>query len=143
MDTNAGLWVQALRSGRYQQTRGRLRAPGRFPWRRKSFCAMGVLYDVYLRQRGDRWPKATTLGRVPADVLDWAGISRGLEERITMENDQGMSFNDVASVIEAHFERLSAAVRSEEEAARVAQQAIERIRRTSRTQREEEIAETN
>ena len=94
---------------------------------------MGVLYDVYLRSSGDKWPKAT-LGRVPSDALEWAGISRGLEETVVMHNDQGTAFRDIASLIEAHFARLASA-RRYEEAARIAEQAIERVREISRADR--------
>lgn len=138
MDTKTGLWVQALRSGRYKQARGRIRESSRFPWPRRSFCAMGVLYDVYLRSHGEKWPKAT-IGRVPTDALEWAGISRGLEETVVMHNDQGTSFRDIASLIEAHFERLASA-RRYEEAARIAEQAIERVRVASRGSRAAEIS---
>lgn len=96
---------------------------------------MGVLYDVFLRSRGEKWPKAT-LGRVPTDVLEWAGISRGLEETVVMHNDQGTSFRDIASLIEAHFARL-ASTRQHEEAARIARLEIERVRQSSRASRTE------
>ena len=138
MNKNAELWVQALRSGRYKQTQGRLRQWRRFPWQRDVFCAMGVLYTLYLRQNGGTWPKIA-LGRVPDDVLEWAAISRGLEEAVVMYNDQGMSFRDIASVIEAHFARLSA--RQLADAAQIAQRAIERARATSRRIAEERVLE--
>ena len=137
MNSNIGLWVQALRSGRYKQARGRIRGSSRFPWPRNSFCAMGVLYDVYLRSCGDKWPKAT-LGRAPTDVREWAGVSRRLEETVVMHNDQGTSFGDIASLIEVHFARLTSA-RQYKEAARIAEQAIERVREISQGNRTEEI----
>ena len=137
MNNNIGLWVQALRSGRYKQARGRIRESSRFPWPRNSFCAMGVLYDVYLRSCGDKWPKAT-LGRAPTDVREWAGVSRRLEETVVMHNDQGTSFRDIASLIEVYFARLTSA-RQYKEAARIAEQAIERVREISQGNRTEEI----
>ena len=137
MNSNTGLWVQALRSGRYKQAQGRIRESSRFPWPRNSFCAMGVLYDVYLRSCGNKWPKAP-LGRAPTDVREWAGVSRGLEETVVMHNDQGTGFRDIASLIEAHFARLTSA-RQYKEAARIAEQAIERVREISQRHRTEEI----
>ena len=130
MDANTGLWVQALRSERYRQTQRRIHESSRLPWKSDTFCAMGVLYDVYLRSREARWPDATQ-GRVPADALEWAGVSRELEETVVMHNDQGTNFRDIASIIEAHFERM-ASTRKYEEAARIAQQAIERAQEASR-----------
>ncbi len=130
MNTNAELWVQALRGGGYQQGIGRLREPRRFPWQRDAYCATGVLYDLYLRSDGEQWPKQTE-GWVPAEALAWAGIPRALEETLAMHNDQGTSFTDIASMIEAHFARLDSGQRYEE-AARIAKQAIERARQASR-----------
>ena len=130
MNTNAELWVQALRGGDYQQGIGRLREPRRFPWQRDAYCAMGVLYDLYLRSDGQRLPEKTE-GWVPAEALAWAGIPRALEETLAMHNDQGTSFTDIASMIEAHFARLDSGQRYEE-AARIAAQAIERARQASR-----------
>ena len=130
MNTNADLWVHALRSGRYKQTEGRMHESGRFPWQRDTFCAMGVLYDVYLKFHGDQWPMATQ-GRVSADALEWAGVSGELEETVVMHNDQGRNFRDIASIIEAHFARR-VPTRQYEEAARIAELAIERAREASR-----------
>ena len=129
MDANTTLWVQALRSDRYNQTEGRIHESGRFPWQRDTFCAMGVLYDVYLRSRNERWPKVTR-GRVPADALEWASISGELEETVVMHNDQGRNFRDITSIIEAHFARRYSP--RYEEAARIARRAIRRAQETSR-----------
>ncbi len=130
MNTNAELWVQALRGGGYQQGIGRLREPRRFPWQRDAYCAMGVLYDLYLNSDGQQWPEKTE-GWVPPEAFAWAGIPRALEETLVMHNDQGTSFTDIASMIEAHFARLDSGQRYEE-AARIAAQAIERARQASR-----------
>ncbi len=129
MDANTTLWVQALRSGRYKQAEGRMHESSRLLWQRDTFCAMGVLYDLYLQSSGEQWSKGTQ-GRVSADALVWAGITRELEETVVMHNDQGRSFEDIASIIEAHFARRYSP--RYEEAARIARRAIRRAREASR-----------
>ncbi len=105
MNSNATLWTEALRDGGYKQTSHRLRQPARCFWRRPSFCAMGVLYDLYLRSQGEKWPAKPPHGPLPEAVLEWAGITRELECDVIGYNDVGMSFRDIASVIEAHLYR--------------------------------------
>ena len=130
MNNNAKLWVETLRGGSYQQTSGRLRQPSKLPWGRDAVCAMGVLYDLYLKSHKEQWPKSTH-GRLPVAALAWAGISRRLEETVIMHNDMRTNFRDIASIIEAHFARLAYRQRSDD-AAYVAKQAIEKAQHSSR-----------
>ena len=106
MNNNAKQWVQALRSGGYQQANGQLVKRARLPWRQDTFCALGVLYDLYLKSNKKEWP-ASTPGRLPVGALSWVGVSRGFEETIIMHNDMQISFRDVAGIVEVHFERLA------------------------------------
>ncbi|HEU4619017.1 MAG TPA: hypothetical protein VFV10_13335 [Gammaproteobacteria bacterium] len=105
MNANASLWIEALRKGEYKQTSHRLRQNRKFFWRAPSFCAMGVLYDLYLKSKGEKWPEKPPYGPLPDAVLAWAGISRELECDVIGYNDIGMGFRDLASVIEAHLYR--------------------------------------
>lgn len=131
MNANTQVWIEALRNGRYRQTTRRLRQPGRFFWQRPSFCAIGVLYDVYLRSRGEKWPTDARHGRLPQSALEWAGISRELEHEVVTRNDTGTGFRDIASIIEAHFHRAGRANRWKE-ARRIAEQAIGEAQQTAR-----------
>ena len=105
MNANARLWIDNLRSGAYRQTSNHLRQRRRFGWRKPAFCAIGVLYDLYLKSRGEKWPAKSPSGHLPQSVLDWVGISRELECEVVSRNDRGMSFRDIASIIEAHLHR--------------------------------------
>jgi hypothetical protein len=105
VNTNARVWIEALRSGGYKQTSHRLRQNPRFFWKVPSYCAMGVLYDLYLKSLGEKWPAKPPHGPLPDEALEWAGISRALECDVIGYNDIGMSFRDLASVIEAHLHR--------------------------------------
>ena len=105
MNANARLWVEGLRSGSYRPTSCRLRESRMFFWQRPAFCAIGVLYDLYLKSRGETWSEHPCRGELPQGVLDWAGIPRDLEYEVVDHNDRGMSFRDIASIIEAYFHR--------------------------------------
>lgn len=123
MNANTRLWIDALRSGSHRQTTRRLRQPGRFFWQRPSFCAIGVLYDLYLKSRGEKWPTDARHGRLPQSALDWAGISRELEHEVVTRNDTGTGFRDIAAIVEAHFYRAERANRWTE-AGRIAERVI-------------------
>ncbi len=115
MNANTKLWVQALRSGTYQQSMGRLCQAKKFPRQPpNAFCAMGVLYDLYLKSHGQPWPDKPKGGRVPVAALAWAGVSRRLELTVSVRNDMGTSFRNIASIIEAHFARLAFRQRHED-----------------------------
>lgn len=99
---NRKLWVEALRSGKYEQGRGRLR-------RLDNYCCLGVLADV----AGCAWSKATD-GRwkserhtfdAPALARDFVGLSQGEgsfgDTCLTGINDSGKSFSEIADIIES------------------------------------------
>jgi hypothetical protein len=105
MNEHAKAWIEALRGGDYVQTTGRLRRPGKFFWQRDTFCATGVLYDLYLRAQNQSWPKNARQSHLPDAVLEWAGVSRELEQIVVALNDSGQCFRDLASIIDARFHR--------------------------------------
>ena len=120
----------------YQRDGGRMGGwggPGRgvrWPWRQDAFCALGVLYDLYLKSNKKEWP-ASTPGRLPASVLSWVGVSRRFEETIIMHNDMQITFRDIANIVEAHFERLVYWQRSER-ADQIAIRAIEKAKQMTK-----------
>jgi len=130
MNNNAKQWAQALRRGGYRQTSGRLVKRARLPWRQDAFCALGVLYDLYLKSNKKEWP-ASTPGRLPASVLSWVGVSRRFEETIIMHNDMQITFRDIANIVEAHFERLVHWQRSQR-ADQIAIRAIEKAKQMTK-----------
>ncbi len=110
-------WLEALRSGEYKQTRGKLRRNrGK---NKASFCCLGVLCNLHAQAHPEiaatqTDPKsyigATELP--PVEVMEWAGleakdpviaIGHGVHERTTrlsVLNDSGYSFKEIASLIE-------------------------------------------
>ena len=114
-------WVEALRSGEYQQ--GRLVLQNS----RGAFCCLGVLCDLHRTDEGGEWV-TDHVGRtdggklyqpllggedyalLPPAVQRWAGIrsnnpaARG--EILTDLNDDGRSFDDLADLIDTRWEEL-------------------------------------
>jgi hypothetical protein len=121
MNSRAQMWTAALRNGTYRQTSRRLRQPAAFFWQKPSFCAMGVLYDLYLKAHGASWPSRPPPGQLPQAVLEWAGVSRDLEYEIVSRNDKGVPFRDIASIVEAQFHRAQRQRRWNEAGAVVSQ----------------------
>ncbi len=113
-------WVEALRSGEFQQGHQALhRAADKVGPER--FCCLGVLCTLAVRadvlpppqlveenelyQYGDgsQWEKAF----LPQKVVDWAGLNSyspyvgaGYDQALSVLNDQGTAFAEIADLIE-------------------------------------------
>lgn len=102
------LWIAALRSGKYRQTKGELRTGDRF-------CCLGVLCNLHALEHPAIAAKETSprkyLGRsgvLPDLVADWAGVwGVGLygdgARSLATDNDNGHSFSEIADTIARHF----------------------------------------
>ena len=95
------LWTEALRSGEYAQGREQLKtdAPANTGHKDK-FCCLGVLTDLYCKDKGVSWEEATELARNPDEwnkteaisympecVASWAGF---LESELSDQGDDGI-----------------------------------------------------
>jgi len=103
-------WVDALRSGEYQQTKGRLHDED-------GFCCLGVLCDLYIKENNVEWELVNNgnyyefqykVADLPFSVVEWSGIPShnlmDISERTFAElNDKGFTFNEIADVIEEHL----------------------------------------
>jgi hypothetical protein len=80
-------WVAALRSGKYQQTRGALKrnAPEEGDGAPAGFCCLGVLCDLHSQATSEPWDIDVNRygnvsryldsgGTLPAKVGKWAGL---------------------------------------------------------------------
>jgi hypothetical protein len=110
------LWVDALRSGDYQQTTGRLRRETHSAG--TGFCCLGVLCNLHAQEHPEIAAKETNPGIYinssslpPAAVLRWAGIPstddsvtvmyKGKHTDLVSLNDTAkLSFKKIANVIE-------------------------------------------
>ena len=104
-------WTKALRSGEYEQGKGRLR-------KRDKFCCLGVLCDLYVRETPRaKWVDDTldeSYCLLPQSVIEWSEIEdcsigspyiKGGERQGTLAglNDNGDSFERIADLIEEHL----------------------------------------
>jgi len=63
-------WVEALRSGEYEQGEGQLKEGNKF-------CCLGVLTDLYSKETGRDWREGELdpdAGQLPPEVQKWADI---------------------------------------------------------------------
>ena len=100
------VWIEALRSGDYQQGRENLCSNGKF-------CCLGVLTDLYIKEHGlqwkqdsaDLWSFEEEGGTLPRSVQDWSGILEPnpmiLDNFATAHNDRyAEDFATIADYIE-------------------------------------------
>jgi hypothetical protein len=102
------LWIEALRSGRYEQGTGVLRNTN------NEYCCLGVLCDIYDDQGWGQpndymYPYFGYEEFLPLEVQQWAGVTREGElssaENHTLAyfNDMGSSFEKLADLIEEYL----------------------------------------
>ena len=122
-------WLDALRSGEYQQGDGCL-------YNGSRYCCLGVLTDLYIQEFDDKEWEPLDLeysseydlkggqmskSEIHADplrgqflsqeVTDWAGLSDadpivnngGINESLSEANDCGYSFDEIADLIEGNL----------------------------------------
>jgi len=114
MNDNAKRWVEALRSGEYEQGRNWLRRGDRY-------CCLGVACDIAADDLGlERTSNGWRGGRayLPPVVQRWLGLATRMGEFIEPEtgwqgslvvlNDKFTPFAEIADLIEAEPEGLFA-----------------------------------
>jgi hypothetical protein len=93
-------WIAALRSGRYNQTKHRLKD-------NHGHCCLGVLCEVY-REHKPEFTIDKNGVVLPWEVAEWAGLSsltykpdpQLSRSVISMNDTLGWSFNEIADAIE-------------------------------------------
>lgn len=101
-------WLEALRSGRYAQTKRTLRDEN-------GFCCLGVLCDVVAPDLGLQWKEnlvngsrfniANSISLLPTAVMAATGLLHAdavLDSGLSLIelNDNGHSFSEIADIIE-------------------------------------------
>lgn len=122
-------WVDALRSGKYEQGSERLRSVS-------GYCCLGVLCDIYAQEHNTEWEfrgnEETNLQPMdywyyegeseflPESVMDWAELKTNnpqlrvdveedgednwnYKEGVSNLNDSGYTFTTIANLIEAQL----------------------------------------
>jgi hypothetical protein len=117
-------WTAALRSGRYTQGRKALHS---FCEESSVHCCLGVLCELYLTQTGEGgWRKVgltamefvpqdgeARCDRLPDSVQAWAGMKSAdggmgdaFDGSLASRNDRGVTFSELADLIDANVENL-------------------------------------
>lgn len=101
-------WLEALRSGQYQQVKGVLRHSDSA--NSQGYCCLGVLCDIYSKETATPWVGDSFLGHtcvLPLEIIKRCDISINqfgglglLQDSLSQMNDHGKTFNDIADVIE-------------------------------------------
>lgn len=122
-------WLEALRSGEYEQGTGKLQS------REGEFCCLGVLCDLAVKAGVIPPPEAdeesgsyhygedAAFALPPEEVLAWAGLEqpspevavegtdgRWTYELVTLNDNDGYTFAEIATVVEAQPEGWGGAV---------------------------------
>ena len=111
MNENAKLWVEALRSGEYEQGRGALCTIDE----PKKNCCLGVACELYIRAYpgdlkitegvGNRIDYDGHSAVLPEKVVAWLGLCTASGEylggQLTSDNDTGCSFDWIANKIDS------------------------------------------
>jgi len=105
-------WVAALRSGEYNQTQKELK-------NEDGYCCLGVLCSISPWKNNFTRMIVSPYGKnvlLPAQVCKWAGVRSNvgkykdkgdtLNRSLAARNDEGMSFNEIADLIEKYTEDL-------------------------------------
>lgn len=110
LNPNAKKWVEALRSGQYQQTQGALH-------KETGWCCLGVACDLYAKKfpilrnwkSNHEYFDGCALG-TPGIVAEWLGLrttvgsfllSNGEYSSLAGMNDAGVRFSVIANLIES------------------------------------------
>lgn len=112
-------WVKALTSRKYKKGMGQLRRKD------GTFCCLGVLGDLYLKETGKEWEvcdlpdgnKSYSIdgcsALLPSSVRKWAGLenidpmffdNKGKCHTLSAMNDIGRKFSTIAGYIKKHFQ---------------------------------------
>jgi len=108
-------WADALKSGKYKQGKNVLRSGD-------SFCCLGVLCDIYRTNASGGWngirfvaPDGTSSEiELPSAVRVWAGMKSpnpvnplGVgPTTLSCMNDEGMTFLEIADIIDNHHDKF-------------------------------------
>lgn len=117
MNNNAKKWVEALRSGEFQQTKGKLHNGS-------EYCCLGVACAIYAEEGGgnfekdavyDEWSFDGECSTLPDSVLDWLNLQTdagyfklidGDGSLLDANDEQGKTFEEIADIIDSEPEGL-------------------------------------
>jgi hypothetical protein len=111
MNKNIKKWVEALRSGEYRQTRGKLRTSKT----NGGYCCLGVLCDVFQKETGvGEWKNSppyqenmkflNQAENPPIKVRKWVGLNyKEMKKLIALNDGSHYNFAKIADYIEKNI----------------------------------------
>jgi hypothetical protein len=97
-------WIDALRSGNYQQGQRRLRRVN------NTYCCLGVLCDIVdptkwvLVENAESFVFGQySMAYLPPGILDMAGLLKVGETLVRLNDYEGKSFTEIADYIETNL----------------------------------------
>ena len=100
------LWIKALRSGKFKQAKGKLRAKTEDGY---AYCCLGVLEQVRCEAEGKRFPTRLREEVLTKPTMEWAGLDDSNPNLPSGDyaaaalNDDGKSFEYIAKRIEKYL----------------------------------------
>lgn len=105
------LWIEALRSGEYEQCRFILAKNG---LHFDKFCCLGVLTNIYCEETGQGFDDVAAsveggpLGALSPAVVNWAGLGSdnpivGDDTLVECNDNRHKTFPEIADLIEKHL----------------------------------------
>lgn len=97
-------WVEELRSGRWEQARGRLQSNG-------AFCCLGIACNIFMPPEDLKLQFGVLFGTVPADQENAPDWLRTINDRffektgtsLSQHNDSGKTFPEIADLLEETY----------------------------------------
>ena len=101
-------WVEALRSGKYEQGKEWLQYQGKF-------CCLGVLCDLHAKTTNSGWSQPADVGYyldhtefLPEEVVDWADLFSSDPyvggKKVSWYNDKkNFNFDQIANLIDEYL----------------------------------------
>ena len=110
----ANKWIKALRSGKYKQGTGSLKT------KEGKYCCLGVLCEITKKEHGFKNYLTMTNGEgsinstLPIKIVPFTGMKstsgelkfKGRYERLSALNDDGVSFEEIADIIQENWKKL-------------------------------------
>lgn len=91
-------WIDALRSGKYQQIKGALKSEN-------GFCCLGVLCDIYAREKNIEWKQGGEYKKLfylfernftglQDEICQWAGLPIGKDVILKDKLNEGINWSN-------------------------------------------------
>lgn len=114
------LWLEALRSKQYSQTKGKLKTED-------GYCCLGVLCDLYLKEHSKEWKSSDFIEEdevlsyeidscdtlPPESVIEWAELPCDNPGVMIEERDYVTDLSELNDSLNKNFEEIAAYIENQ------------------------------